>query len=262
MASHDGFTLHDLVSYADKHNDANGEDNRDGHNDNCSANWGTEGPTEDTAILALRERVTRALLATVFFSNGTPMLLAGDEFHRSQKGNNNAYCQDNDISWVDWNAAGSDAAVALTTYVSRLTAIRRDFPVLLGDHFLHGHREICKGLSDVAWFDERATPISVEDWQNPVARALTLQCAGTGNAPAEPAAEDAPPAPDIVLMFFNAGHEAIEFTFPRPEDAHYLLIDSNIPDGAASADAYDGASVEVAAHSVQVFANRPCREPS
>lgn len=263
IASHDGFTLRDLVSYESKHNDANGENGNDGHNDNHSANWGIEGPSDDPEIQQLRATVQRSMLTCVFMAQGTPMLLAGDEFHRTQGGNNNAYCQDNAISWIDWKLAQEQDAVALTTYVGRLTAIRRDFPVLQGDRFLHGHREIQKGLQDVAWFDERATPISVEDWQNPVARALTLQCAGAGNVVAEPVDQHAPPAmPDIVLMFFNAGHEAISFTFPRAQDAHYLLIDSNVPDGAVSGEPCTETSVEVAAHSVQVFANRPCREKS
>lgn len=265
IASHDGFTLRDTVSYEAKHNEANGENGNDGHNDNHSANWGVEGPTDDPEILALRAGVQRAMLTCVFMAQGTPMLLAGDEFHRSQGGNNNAYCQDNAISWVDWQAAQTEDALALTSYVGRLAAIRRDFPVLQGERFLHGNREISKGLKDVAWFDERATPISVEDWQNPVARALTLQCAGAaqaepGSEPDAPAQADLPP--DIVLMFFNAGHEAIHFSFPRAQDAHYLLIDSNIADGPAPLQAWTQDSVEVAAHSVQVFANRPCRERS
>lgn len=260
IASHDGFTLRDLVSYETKHNEANGENGNDGHNDNHSANWGAEGPTDDATIQALRDTVQRSMLTCVFLAQGTPMLLAGDEFNRTQDGNNNAYCQDNAISWVDWKAARSDAGRALTRYVGRLAAIRRDFPVLQGERFLHGHREIVPGLKDVAWFDERATPISVEDWQNPVARALTLQCAGFAGVATEHAAQGLAPAPDIVLMFFNAGHEAIAFTFPRSEDAHYLLIDSHTPDGAAGTGPHTADTVEIAAHSVQVFANRPCRE--
>ncbi|AKZ63499.1 glycogen debranching protein [Herbaspirillum hiltneri N3] len=259
IASHDGFTLRDLVSYETKHNEANGENGNDGHNENYSANWGVEGPTDDPEILQLRATVQRSMLTCVFLGQGTPMLLAGDEFHRTQRGNNNAYCQDNEISWVNWKDAATQEGQALISYVARLTAIRRDFPVLQGDRFLHGNTEIEPGLKDVAWFDERATPISVEDWQNPVARALTLQCAGAGNVDA---AGNEAGGPDIVLMFFNAGHEPIEFSFPRAEDAHYLLIDSNISDGAVSREACTTASVEVAAHSVQVFANRPCREQS
>lgn len=262
IASHDGFTLRDLVSYESKHNEANGENGNDGHNDNNSANWGVEGPTDDPEILKLRAIVQRSMLTCVFLAQGTPMLLAGDELHRSQGGNNNAYCQDNAISWVDWQAAAGDEAQALTCYVGRLTAIRRDFPVLQGERFLHGDREVAPGLKDVSWFDERATPISTEDWQNPVARALTLQYAGPLSANVVDSGKDDPAPPDIVLMFFNAGQEAISFTFPRGAAAHYLLIDSSIPDGAVCPEPCTATSVEVAAHSVQVFASRPCREHS
>src|SRR5581483_9264505 len=130
LASHDGFTLEDIVSYQERHNEANGEDNRDGHAENFSANWGAEGATEDVAILALRDRVKRAMLATLYFSLGTPMLLAGDEFGRSQGGNNNAYCQDNEISWVDWQRADAPENQALARYVARLAKLRENHPTL------------------------------------------------------------------------------------------------------------------------------------
>ena len=120
VASHDGFTLADAVSYVERHNEANGEDNRDGHPDNYTSNWGVEGPTDDPAIDAVRGRVKRAMLATVFLAAGTPMLLAGDEFGRTQGGNNNAYCQDNEVSWLDWTQAASPDGAALTAYVARL----------------------------------------------------------------------------------------------------------------------------------------------
>src|SRR4051794_30927151 len=119
VTAHDGFTLHDLVSYNDRHNEANGEDNKDGHSDNLSWNHGAEGPTDDPAIRALRERQKRNMLATLLFSQGTPMLLAGDELGRSQSGNNNAYCQDNEINWIDWEGIGEDGR-ALTHFVRTL----------------------------------------------------------------------------------------------------------------------------------------------
>ena len=121
---------HDIVSYEGKHNEANGEDNRDGHSENYSRNWGVEGPADDPAIRDQRERVKRAMLTTVFAAMGTPMLLAGDEFGRTQNGNNNAYCQDNEISWVDWSLLESEGGAALTEFVGRLTAIRRNHPIL------------------------------------------------------------------------------------------------------------------------------------
>src|SRR5204862_650917 len=134
--------LADVVSYIERHNEANGEDNRDGHGDNYSANWGVEGPTDDPEIRATRARVQRALLATVFFSHGTPMLLAGDEFGRTQGGNNNAYCQDNEISWLDWKQAATPEAQELTDFVVRLIALRHENPVLRSRHFLHGKDEL------------------------------------------------------------------------------------------------------------------------
>jgi len=255
IATHDGFTLRDVVSYSGKHNEANGENGNDGHGENHSANWGVEGASDDPAILALRANVQRAMLTSVFFAQGTPMLLAGDEFHRSQQGNNNAYCQDNEISWLDWTQAATDAGQQLTAFVGRLTAIRRDFPALQAGCFFHGEHEVAAGLPDVAWFDERGTPVSVDDWNNPVARALTLQRAN--------AAGDADATPDIVWMFVNAGHDPISFNFPRPQDPHYLLIDSTVADGAVAGDGRcEQADVTVAAHSVQVFGNRPCRLPA
>ena len=134
ITAHDGFTLNDLVSYNDKHNEANGEENRDGHSDNKSWNHGAEGPTDDPAIVELRERQTRYMLATLLLSQGTPMLLAGDEFGRTQQGNNNAYCQDNEISWVNWNHG--ERGEALTRFVQRLTRLRREYAVLRQSRFL------------------------------------------------------------------------------------------------------------------------------
>ena len=161
-ASHDGYTLADVVSYVEKHNQANGEDNRDGHSENYSANWGVEGPTDDPAINETRARVQRALLATVLFSHGTPMLLSGDEFGRTQRGNNNAYCQDNEISWLDWKQAETPEAQALAAYVARLAQLRHENPVLRCRHFLHGKDEPAPGILDIAWFDTHGEIISSE----------------------------------------------------------------------------------------------------
>ena len=136
VTAHDGFTLNDLVSYNDKHNEANGEDNNDGHSDNRSWNCGVEGPTDDPAIIALRERQMRNLLATLLLSQGTPMLLAGDEFGRTQQGNNNAYCQDNEISWVDWDIRKRPGADRVRPQAHQL---RRTLPILRRGRFLTGH---------------------------------------------------------------------------------------------------------------------------
>src|SRR6185312_12760765 len=135
VASHDGMTLHDLVSYSQKHNEANGEQNADGHSENFSGNWGVEGPTEDEGIVAIRERLKRAMLVTLFASVGTPMLLAGDEFGRTQRGNNNPYCQDNEISWLDWVRARAPEQENLAAFVARLVAIRHEHGVFRPTHF-------------------------------------------------------------------------------------------------------------------------------
>ena len=149
VASHDGFTLRDTVTYEEKHNEANGEDNRDGHGDNHSRNWGEEGETDDPAIRATRLAVLRAMLVTVFASAGTPMLLAGDEMLRTQGGNNNAYNQDNETSWVDWALAATPEAEALRRFTARLIALRQRLPPLRPATFVHGATELRPGLNDI-----------------------------------------------------------------------------------------------------------------
>ncbi|RJF95325.1 glycogen debranching protein GlgX [Noviherbaspirillum saxi] len=243
VASHDGFTLQDVVSYTEKHNEANGENGNDGHSENYSANWGVEGPTDGRGILELRNRVRRAMLATVMFAQGTPMLLAGDEFGRTQRGNNNAYCQDNEISWVDWHAAQTPEAKSLTAYVGRLITLRHNFEAMQAQRFLHGD-ELEPGIRDVAWYDERGKELSSDAWQNPEARALTVQRANTNGGDAI----------DIVLMCINAGHDPLSFIFPDLLSTWYLLLDSAVDETLAQ-EMRDG-SVEVQGHSVMVFANR------
>ena len=175
VSAHDGFTLRDVVSYAEKHNGANGEGNRDGHSANFSSNWGVEGPTDERPINETRDRVVRAMLAMVFFSAGTPMLLAGDEFGRSQGGNNNAYCQDNEMAWLDWRMAAAPAGASLVAYVAELIRLRREHPVLRHPRFLHGTVHPAPGIADIAWFDERGDIIPAEDWNDPNQRVLVLR---------------------------------------------------------------------------------------
>ncbi|MGH7152876.1 MAG: glycogen debranching protein GlgX, partial [Acetobacteraceae bacterium] len=172
ITSHDGFTLQDLVSYNDKHNEANGEDNRDGHSDNLSWNHGTEGPTDDTGILELRDRQKRNLLATLLLAQGTPMLLAGDEFGRTQRGNNNAYAQDNKISWVDWDI--DEYNRPLIDFVRKLTGLRRAFPILRRNRFLTGEYNADLETRDVSWLTPEATDMTEEQWRDPNARCIGL----------------------------------------------------------------------------------------
>src|SRR5581483_4660187 len=153
----------------------NQEENKDGHSENFSANWGVEGPSDDAAIRDKRLRVKRAMLATLFFSQGTPMLLAGDEAGRTQSGNNNAYCQDNEISWIDWRLADQPDNLALTDYVARLAALRKAHGSLRIDRFLHGRNEIAPGINDIDWFNEQGSIMEPAHWQDPERRLLALR---------------------------------------------------------------------------------------
>jgi glycogen operon protein len=219
-ASHDGFTLQDAVSYAERHNEANGEDNRDGHPANFTSNWGVEGPTNDPAIADVRERVKRAMLATVYFAAGTPMLLAGDEFGRTQRGNNNAYCQDNEISWLDWDLAATSDGATLIEYVARLARIRRDHPVLRSPVFLHGTMQPAPAIADIAWFDEGGGTISAEAWNDVDQRTLVLRRARTG----------AEGKVTILTLLLNPTDEHRRFCLPAPHPPGRILLDSAAPD--------------------------------
>jgi isoamylase len=219
-ASHDGYTLADVASYAQKHNEANGEDNRDGHNENYSANWGAEGPTDDPKINEARARVQRGLLATVFFSHGTPMLLAGDEFGRTQHGNNNAYAQDNEISWLDWAQAQSPQGEALAAYVAQLIRIRHENPVLRCRHFLHGKDEPAPGILDIAWFDTHGEIISPESWNDPQKRLFAVRRTAKS--------DDGRVA--ILTLFLNPSENDRVFRLPTQRVPTRLLIDSAAPE--------------------------------
>jgi isoamylase len=221
VASHDGFTTRDVVSYDGKHNEANGEENRDGHNENLSRNWGIEGPTDDPAIIALRESVHRALLATNFFSLGTPMLLAGDEFGRTQEGNNNAYCQDNELSWLDWQQAAEPAGQLLTAFVGRIAALRHAHPSLRISRFLDASREVAPGVIAVGWYDIDGKPMTGAAWDNPEGRVLGLRRAcETGDAGAV----------EVTLLLINGGEEPVSFHLPEPAMRWRRLVASAKPD--------------------------------
>jgi glycogen operon protein len=222
IAAHDGFTLHDTVSYNQRHNAANGEDGKDGHGENLSNNFGAEGATDDPVINALRERVKRSMLATLFASHGTPMLLGGDEMARTQQGNNNAYCQDNEISWFDWSAmteAGETPAKALYRFTERLIALRKKHPSLRSERFLHGTVEVLPGIANVGWFDERAEVLTPGAWADGSAQLLSLRRAVlNGNMV------------DMTLLLLNASHEDREFVFPHIEFAWEIKLDTAHPD--------------------------------
>ena len=219
IAAHDGFTLADLVSYAAKHNEANGEENRDGTDENYSRNWGIEGPTEDPAINELRARVMRSMLMMLFLSNGTPMLLAGDEFARSQSGNNNAYCQDNELSWLNWDDAESDSGKVQVSFVAKLIRLRRSFPLVTTPKFLFGKEQILPDVRDIDWLDERNVFLSESDWANGEGRALVLRRARR--------------LPDgkveLLALMMNAAGQPLVFQLPGAFSWR-VLLDSADPD--------------------------------
>ncbi len=211
VTSHDGFTLEDVVSYNDKHNAANGEDNQDGHNANYTWNHGVEGPTDDPEIVALREQQKRNMLATLLLAQGTPMLLGGDEFGRTQLGNNNAYCQDNELSWFDW-AGITDKDRALIAFVSRLIALRKAHPVLRRSRFLHGNDVSDNGVKDITWISPQGRKMPLEQWHDPQAQCFGLMLNGMAGSYRQP---DGRPADDgVLLIVMNAHHDMISFTLP------------------------------------------------
>src|SRR5271169_350085 len=217
---HDGFTLADLVSYDDKHNEANGENNRDGTSDNNSWNCGAEGPTTDPGILALRARQSRAMLTTLMLSFGVPMLLGGDEMGRTQDGNNNAYCQDNELTWFDWPGADTE----LLDYTKRLIAFRRAHPVFRRRHFLAGAE-----ASELRWFTPAGAEMTGADWSDPNALALTLYLDGSDDP--DRAADGTPMLDDDFLVLVNAWWEPLDFVLPatRADAAWRVELDSYDP---------------------------------
>ncbi len=210
VTAHDGFTLHDLVSYNEKHNEANGEGNRDGHNENLSWNCGFEGPTEDSKVLALREQQKRNLLATLLLSQGVPMLCGGDELGRTQQGNNNAYCQDNEISWYDWRT--DNDRKRLLAFTRQLIALRRAHPVFRRRQFFAGRRIWGSKVKDLSWFRPDGKEMTEEDWRDPRVRCLGLRLAG--DAIAEVDVHGEPVTDDTFLILLNAHHAPQPFVLP------------------------------------------------
>ncbi len=244
LASHDGFTLHDLVTYAERHNEANGENSQDGHGENLSGNYGEEGETEDETILATRAALKRAMLASLFVSHGTPMLQAGDEFCRTQQGNNNAYCQDNEISWVDWSrvlAETPDEARILMDFTSRAIALRAEHPSLRPGRFLHGTEEVLPGIQDAAWFDEAGNVLDEAAWADLAAQMFSLRRAVRVEN-----------LVDVTLAMFNAADEPRDFVIPGPDLGWSLVLDSERPE--LEAEALEDGKVHVGAHAVLLLA--------
>jgi isoamylase len=249
ITAHDGFTLNDLVSYNDKHNEANGDDNRDGHSHNRSWNCGVEGPTDAADIANLRERQKRNFLATLLLSQGTPMMLAGDERGRTQNGNNNAYCQDNAISWLKWN---SDAnATALTRFTQRLTYVRHEYPLLHRSRFLTGARDQSLDSKDVTWMNANGSELSAEDWRDGNMRCFGMLIDGrVGPSSLEARGPDA-----SLLLVFNAHHDLVEFSLPSRAGVERWkrLIDTNAPEDTNTPTFDAGKTYGITGRSVVLF---------
>src|SRR6202522_1247806 len=249
ITAHDGFTLNDLVTYNEKHNEANGENNRDGSSDNRSWNCGAEGPTADATINAFRRRQMRNMLGTLLLSQGTPMMLAGDEFARTQKGNNNAYCQDNEISWVDWSLAKRNRAQV--NFVQKVTALRHKYPVLRKNRFLTGEYNEELGVKDVTWINANGTEMQGSQWADANMRCFGMLMDGRAQTSGvKQLGHDA-----TLLLVLNVHQDLVQFTLPKcvGGDRWSLLVDTNAPDAPEGSMFKMEAAYGVTAHSLLLF---------
>jgi glycogen operon protein len=249
ITAHDGFNLHDLVSYNDKHNEANGEDNRDGHSNNHSWNHGVEGPTDDAAVNSLRERQKRNLLATLIMSQGTPMLLAGDEFGHTQKGNNNAYAQDNEVTWLDWEGTSAEGR-QLREFVRKVIAARKAYPILYRARFLVGTYNEELDVKDVTWLSPSGDEMSAEQWHDGNAKCMGVLLDGR----AQPTGVKRRGSDATVLVIYNAYHDVVKFKLPPVADgtSWLSLIDTNQPRAETAAFKF-GHEYEVTGRSLLAF---------
>ena len=261
LAAHDGFTLNDLVSYNEKHNEANGDDNQGGDSNNLSWNCGVEGPTDDPKVDNLRRKQRRNFLTTLFLSQGVPMLLGGDEFGRTQQGNNNAYCQDNEISWFNW--ARNEEQNRLFEFTRRLIHLRKEHPVFRRPKFFQGRRIRGSEIKDVMWFNPGGNEMSEEEWASPFVRCLGMLLSGDTadvvNFEREPIHDD------TFLLLINSHFEPIQFVLPGQEHLSWeLILDTRDEDGFLQTprkfDSGDEAEVgERAACLLKLIAGEPAR---
>jgi isoamylase len=249
ITAHDGFTLNDLVTYNEKHNDANGEGNCDGSSDNRSWNCGVEGPTDDPEVNRLRERQIRNMLSTLLLSQGTPMMVAGDEFGRTQQGNNNAYCQDNEISWLDWNLA--DKGKSLTDFTRKLLSLRHKYPILRRNRFLDGQYLEDLGVKDVTWINANGKEMESENWADSGMRCFGMLLDGR----AQPSGIRQRGSEATLLLVINVHHDLVNFIMPACSEGEEwtLLIDTNEPDKEEGIKKQVGEEYGVTARSLLLF---------
>ncbi|HEV7726107.1 MAG TPA: glycogen debranching enzyme, partial [Modestobacter sp.] len=250
--AHDGFTLNDLVSYNEKHNEANGEDNNDGESHNRSWNCGVEGETDDPEVLALRAQQRRNFIATLMLSQGVPMLLHGDELGRSQGGNNNGYCQDSELTWIDW----ADIDEGLLEFTKLVTKLRTDHPTFRRRRFFHGRpvrREEGDPVQDVAWLTPGGDVMTDEDWDVGFAKSLAMYLNGHGIRSTDERGEDI--VDDCFYLAFNAHHEPIDFVMPASEYAEgwTVVVDTSALGEVETVELKAGESLTVAARATVVL---------
>jgi isoamylase len=251
VTCHDGFTLEDLVSYDQKHNEANGEENRDGCGHNLSSNHGAEGPTTDPKILELRERQKRNLLATLMLSQGVPMLRAGDELSQTHKGNNNVYCQDNELAWLDWEL--DDRKREFLDFARSLVRLRAAQPALRRRSFFQGRK--IRGVKDISWYEPSGHEMRDETWNNPAVSALSVRLAG--DAIDEVDEKGRSIVGDCVLILMNAGREPVPFSVPSPRQGAWKAAATTGEDLTELV----GATVVVPGPGVGVLIARPAAVP-
>src|SRR5580704_17189569 len=250
VTAHDGFTLNDIVTYNEKHNEANGEDSKDGSSDNRSWNMGFEGPTDDPEINHLRGRQIRNMIGTLLLAQGTPMLLAGDEFGRTQKGNNNAYCQDNEISWLDWDI--QEKGYSLIQFVQKLTRLRHQFPILRRNRFLTGEYVEELGVKDVTWINANGQEMQDKHWGDEGMRCFGMLMDGR----MQPTGIRQRGSDATMLLIVNVHHDVVDFVFPvcPGGETWSLLVDTNVLDNSEQGKFNPGESYGVTSRSLLLFA--------
>ncbi|MBJ6119186.1 glycogen debranching protein GlgX [Pontibacter sp. BT310] len=258
ITAHDGFTLNDLVSYNEKHNEANGENNQDGESHNRSWNCGAEGPTDDKAIVELRQRQKRNLLTTLFLSQGVPMLVAGDEISRTQQGNNNAYCQDNEISWLNWEKADNE----FLDFTRKLIALRKKHPVFCRRRWFQGMPIKGLGVEDIAWFLPDGTEMTDEHWNHDHAKSLGIYMNGHGLRSVGPKGEQM--IDDDFYVIFNAHHEPLKYKLPSEKygTKWIKVIDTTTGQVGENGKAYSaGKMLEVGPRSIILLHSKTEKKP-
>jgi glycogen operon protein len=252
VTAHDGFTLHDMAAYENKHNEANGENNRDGHDHNLSLNFGVEGPTDDPAIVAQREKQKRNFIAMLLLSQGVPMICGGDEIGRTQGGNNNAYCQDNEISWLDWEL--DEPRRDLLEFTRRVAALRREHPIFRRRRFFQGQKIRGSELEDVSWLRPDGQEMDDDDWNAPLERAFGMMLGGDAMMEWDDQGERV--YDDTFLLLFNGAPEPAEFVLPTtPLDARWESVIDTAHAAAEQPDEMldEGTTLELPGRSLRVL---------